>query len=121
MKRKENGCDCECIHKGKTDRAISYLNKINSLENVSEFFKTFADSTRISIIYILDKCGQMCVNDIAYTLNMTKSAISHQLKYLKDNRLVRVVRDGKSVFYSLADKHVKDIFEIGIKHVEELL
>ena len=120
MGRKENSCDCECIHKDKTNKAISQLNKIDNFNNITEFFKTFADDTRIKIIYILDKMGSMCVNDIAYVLDMTKSAISHQLKYLKDNRLVKVDKDGKSVFYSLSDKHVKDIFEIGLKHMEEL-
>lgn len=119
MGRKENSCDCACIHRDKTDKAIGYLSKIDS-NSITEFFKTFADNTRIKIIYILDKMGSMCVNDIAYTLDMTKSAISHQLKYLKDSRLVKVEKDGKSVFYSLVDKHIKDIFEIALKHIGEL-
>ena len=120
MGRKENSCDCECIHKDKTSKAITQLNKIDNFNNITEFFKTFADDTRIKIIYILDEMGSMCVNDIAYALDMTKSAVSHQLKYLKDGRLVKLKKEGKSVFYSLADKHVKDIFEIGLKHTGEL-
>ena len=120
MGRKENSCDCACIHIEKTNKAITYLKNIDNIKRETDFFKTFADDTRIKIIYILDKMGSMCVNDIAYVLDMTKSAISHQLKYLKDNRLVKVEKNGKSVFYSLNDKHVKDVFEIGLKHMEEL-
>ena len=119
MGRKENNCDCECIHRDKTTKAIKCLEIIDS-NTISEFFKIFADDTRIKIIYILDKMGCMCVNDIAYSLDMTKSAISHQLKYLKDGGLVKLEKDGKNIFYSLADKHIKNIFEIGIKHIGEL-
>ena len=61
----------------------------------------------------------MCVCDIAYSLGMTKSAISHQMKYLRENNLVKQERQGKEIYYSLSDGHVKDIFEIGIKHIEE--
>lgn len=116
-----NYCDCECLHKKETEKAIATLNEMISINDMIDFFKTFADETRLKILCILDRVKSMCVCDIAVALNMTKSAISHQLKYLKENNLIVSERKGKIVFYSLADKHVKDIFEIGIKHVEERL
>lgn len=121
MAKKELYCDCECIHKKETEKAIAELNKIDVLDNLCEFYKNFSDVTRLKIICILDKLKRMCVCDIAVSLNMTKSAISHQLKYLKENNLVVGEKIGKIVFYSLADKHVKDIFEMGIKHIKETL
>jgi len=118
MIKKESGCDCLCIHENETKKAVEELNKIDVIE-LSEFYKNFSDSTRLKIICVLDKVKKMCVCDIAVALNMTKSAISHQLKYLKDNNLIISERIGKIVFYSLADKHVQDVYEIGLKHVEE--
>jgi len=118
MIKKESGCDCLCIHENETKKAVAALNKIDVIE-LSEFYKNFSDSTRLKIICVLDKVKKMCVCDIAVALNMTKSAISHQLKYLKDNNLIISERIGKIVFYSLADKHVQDVYEIGLKHVEE--
>lgn len=119
MDKKENRCDCVCIHEKETKQAIESLNKLEELDTLCEFYKNFSDSTRLKIICILDKLKKMCVCDIAVSLNMTKSAISHQLKYLKDNNLIVGEKIGKIVFYSLADKHVKDVFEIGLKHVKE--
>ena len=92
--------------------------EIEKLYDLAEFYKVFGDCTRIRILYALFE-SEMCVCDIAVSLSMTKSAISHQLKYLKDNNLIRSEKIGKIVFYSLADKHVKDIFEIGLKHIRE--
>ena len=83
MSKKESICDCVCIHEKETQKAIGQLNKIDVIE-LSEFYKNFSDSTRLKIICILDKVKKMCVCDIAVALNMTKSAISHQLKYLKE-------------------------------------
>ena len=113
-------CDCGCIHKDKLDIAIKTLGNLPDSDSLSNFFKNFADNTRVKILTVLDKVDSMCVNDIAVALDMTKSAISHQLKYLKDGGLVKLEKDGKNIFYSLADKHIKDIFEIGIKHIGEL-
>lgn len=121
MGKKENVCDCVCIHEKETTKAITELNKLSEIDDLCEFYKNFSDSTRLKIICILDKLKRMCVCDIAVTLNMTKSAISHQLKYLKENNLIVSEKIGKVVFYSLADKHVKDVFEIGIKHVKEYI
>ena len=81
-------------------------------------YKVFGDSTRIKILYVLFE-SEMCVCDIAQLLNMNQSAISHQLKILKQNRLVKSRREGKAVFYSLADGHVRTIINQGLEHIEE--
>ena len=90
------------------------------LIEVAELFKVFGDSTRIKILNVLLK-KEKCVSDIAEELNMTASAISHQLRILKTNNLVKKRRDGKTIYYSLDDKHVYNILAQGIEHVEEKL
>ena len=88
------------------------------LYNLAELFKVFGDSTRIRILYVLFE-AEVCVCDLASALNMNQSAISHQLKILKQNKLVKARREGKSVFYSLADDHVRMIIAKGQEHIEE--
>jgi ArsR family transcriptional regulator len=88
------------------------------LYDLAELFKVFGDTTRIRILYELFG-GEMCVGDIAEKLAMTQSAISHQLRVLKANRLVRFRRDGKTVYYALDDEHVRDIIEKGVEHIME--
>ncbi len=88
------------------------------LYDLAELFKVFGDSTRIRILYVLFE-AEVCVCDLAEALNMTQSAISHQLKILKQSRLVKSRREGKSVFYSLADGHVSAIIAQGREHIEE--
>ena len=90
----------------------------DELYDLAELFKVFGDSTRIRILFVLFE-KDVCVCDLAETLNMTQSAISHQLKILKQNMLVKGRREGKSVFYSLADDHVRTIIEQGIDHIAE--
>ena len=90
------------------------------LYDLAELFKIFGDSTRIKILYVLFE-SEMCVCDIASLLGMTQSAISHQLRSLKQSRLVKARREGKTVFYSLADGHVRTILDQGMEHVAELL
>lgn len=89
-----------------------------SLYDLADFFKVFADSTRIKILYVL-LCSEMCVCDLAQILNMTQSAISHQLRTLKQMDLVRNRREGKTIFYSLADNHIKAILNQGMEHINE--
>jgi len=89
-----------------------------SLYDLTELFKIFGDSTRIRILFVLFE-AEVCVCDLATALNMTTSAISHQLKILKSNKLVKSRREGKSVFYSLADEHVRTIVSSGMEHIEE--
>ena len=87
--------------------------------DLAEFFKVFADSTRMKILWALHE-SELCVCDIAVVLDMTKSAVSHQLKYLRDANLVKFRKEGKIVYYSLSDNHVKKIFEMALEHLEEL-
>ncbi|HHU74808.1 MAG TPA: helix-turn-helix transcriptional regulator, partial [Clostridiales bacterium] len=88
------------------------------LYDLADFFKVFGDSTRIKILWALDR-EDMCVCDLAVLLGMTKSAISHQLKTLRQARLVKYRKKGKVVIYSLADDHVKNILEVGFEHIGE--
>lgn len=88
------------------------------LYDLAELYKVFGDSTRIKILYVLFE-SEMCVYDIARLLNMSQSAISHQLKVLKQNKLVRYRREGKIVFYSLSDDHVRTIIDQGMEHISE--
>ena len=88
------------------------------LYDLAELFKVFGDSTRIKILYVLVE-SDMSVGDIAQALNMTQSSISHQLRVLKQSRLVRFRREGKNIVYSLADEHVHTIMSQGLEHLEE--
>ncbi len=90
----------------------------SELYELADLFKVFGDSTRIKVLYLLFE-NEMCVHDIAQILNMTQSAISHQLRILKQNRLVKFRKEGKNVLYSLADEHVFTILHQGMEHVEE--
>ena len=88
-------------------------------EDLAELFKVFGDPTRIKLLYTLFE-EELCVYDLAGSLNMTQSAISHQLKILKQSRLVKGRREGKHIFYSLADDHVRSILAQGLEHVTEI-
>ena len=88
------------------------------LYELADFFKVFADSTRMRILAALE-IEELCVGDISYLLNMTQSAISHQLSVLKTNRLVKTRRDGKMIYYSLDDDHIKSIMKVGLTHIRE--
>lgn len=85
---------------------------------LAEFYKVFGDSTRIKILYVLLN-RELCVNDIAQEVSMSPSSISHQLRVLKQHRLVKFRREGKTIFYSLADHHVENILSQGLEHIEE--
>lgn len=95
-----------------------HIHDENELYDLAELFKVFGDSTRIRILCELFD-SELCVLDIADALGMTQSAISHQLRILKQSKLVKARRDGKSIFYSLADEHVRMIIAMGLEHVEE--
>ncbi len=111
---------CEYIH--AHDEIIAQVNQNmpddEILYDLAELFKIFGDSTRIKILYVLFE-SEMCVCDIAQLLNMTQSAISHQLRALKQSKLVKYRREGKTVFYSLADDHVHTIINQGMEHLAE--
>ena len=111
-------CDFIHAHEEIVERVRQELPDEDTLYDLSELFRIFGDSTRIRILYVLFE-AEMCVCDIAALLGMTQSAISHQLRALKNARLVKSRREGKTVFYSLADDHVKTIIDQGIEHVKE--
>ena len=101
-------CEHECSHIEVIERVRQIMPAEDVIYDVAELFKVFGDSTRIRILFVLFET-EVCVCDLAQVLNMTQSAISHQLKILKQNKLVKSRRDGKSIFYSLADDHVRTI------------
>ena len=115
--------DVECcatyqVHEELVKAVNEKMPEEDELYDLAELFKVFGDSTRIRILYVLFE-AELCVCDIAQTLNMTQSAISHQLKILKQSRLVKNRREGKQVFYALADDHVRTIIRQGREHIEE--
>lgn len=111
-------CDCNEIHEDLLKIVNDTMPEETELYDLAELFKVFGDSTRIRILFVLFE-AEVCVCDLAKVLNMTQSAISHQLRILKANKLVNSRREGKSVFYSLADGHVRTIIAQGREHVEE--
>ncbi len=121
MADKHNGIDrhdCNIIREETVDKFRRRLPAENDLYDLAELFKIFGDSTRIRILSVLFD-AQTCVCDIASLLYMTQSAISHQLRILKQSKLVKSRRDGKTIYYSLADDHVKLIFDQGLLHISE--
>lgn len=111
-------CDFMHIHEDIVNRVRAEMPGDESLYDLADLFKTFGDTTRIRILYALFE-SEMCVCDIAGLLDMTQSAISHQLKVLKQSRLVSSRREGKTVFYALADAHVRAIIDQGLEHISE--
>ena len=111
-------CGEECIHEEIVEKVDQELPCDEILYDLAELFKIFGDTARIKILYVLAE-DEMCVCDIAAVLGMNQSAISHQLRILKQSRLVKFRRDGKSVFYSLADAHVRTMIAQGMEHISE--
>lgn len=111
-------CDTQEVHPDVINAVRDTLPEEETLYDLAELYKVFGDSTRIKILFVLFE-SEMCVCDIADLLNMTQSAISHQLRVLKQNKLVRSRRDGKTVYYSLADSHVRLILNQGLDHIYE--
>ena len=120
MENREEAARCETVqvHADIVEKVNAEMPDEEILYDLAELFKLFADSTRIKILYVLF-ASEMCVCDIAQLLNMTQSAISHQLRALKQSKLVKYRREGKTVFYSLADDHVRSILDQGMEHVAE--
>ena len=111
-------CECNEVHEELLKIVNETMPEEPELYDLAELFKVFGDSTRIRILFVLFEV-EVCVCDLAKVLNMTQSAISHQLRILKQNKLVNSRREGKSVFYSLADGHVRTIIAQGREHIEE--
>ena len=111
-------CEVTLIHENNVKKAINELPDDELIADLSDMFKIFGDQTRMKILMALES-GELCVCDIAAVMNMSQSAISHQLRVLKQSNIVKTRRDGKVVYYSISDEHVKDIFDIAMIHVQE--
>ncbi|RDY25818.1 ArsR family transcriptional regulator [Romboutsia weinsteinii] len=118
MREEINSCDCNELHPELISEAKNTMPQEEMLYDLAELFKVFGDTTRVKILYALFS-SEMCVCDIADLLGMTHSAISHQLRVLKQARLVKFRKEGKTVFYSLDDSHISQIFDCGLHHIEE--
>ena len=112
-------CEIDVIHEETVKRVEKNMPAETRLYDLAELFKVFGDSTRIRILWALDE-AEMCVCDISYLLKMSQSAISHQLRVLRDAKLVKSRKEGKIVYYSLDDEHVRKIFEQGMEHIKEI-
>ncbi len=111
-------CEGEVIHEDVVKMVKATFPKDEMIFDLADFYKIFGDTTRVKILYALDK-SELCVCDISALLGMSVSAVSHQLRALRESDLVRTKRDGKVIYYSLADEHVKSILECGIEHIKE--
>lgn len=111
-------CNCIDIHDEVVNEVKSTMPQEEMLYDLAELFKVFGDTTRVKILYALF-ANEMCVCDIADLLGMTQSAISHQLRVLKQARLVKFRKEGKTVYYSLDDSHISQIFDCGLNHIKE--
>lgn len=117
MAKNEFICDCNIIHQDVVNHTLKNMADENLFNKLAEFFKILGDTTRTKILFALDQ-NEMCVCDIANVLNMSKSSISHQLGTLRRSGIVKCRKEGKEVYYMLDDDHVKQLFEVGIEHIE---
>ena len=111
-------CEEHCIHENLVDKVLKELPDEDALYDLAELFKVFGDSTRVRILVALFE-SELCVCDISESLGMTQSAVSHQLQILRTNKLVKSRREGKQMYYSLADDHVVTIISQGLSHILE--
>lgn len=116
MSKNEFICDCNIIHEDIVKKVLNTMIQQEKINKISDFFKILGDSTRAKIIAALDQ-NEMCVCDIANVLQMTKSSVSHQLAILRKAKLVKYRKEGKTVYYSLSDNHVQEVFESGLDHI----
>lgn len=115
----EEFCEINSIHEEKVRKVKKIMPKDDLIYDLAEFFKVFADSTRMKIIYALIET-ELCVCDIASVVGTTQSAISHQLRILRQSKLVKCRKEGKIIYYSLDDEHISEIVKKGREHIEEL-
>jgi len=111
-------CECNIIHMDRIKIAKKELNNLHEYSDLADFFKALGDETRLRILKIL-LSSEMCVCDIVYLLKMTQPAISHHLRVLKSMRLIKSRKEGKFVYYSLSDKHIVQILNVGFEHFTE--
>lgn len=107
-----------CVHEDVVNKVMTQMPPEETLYDLAELYKVFGDTTRIRILYALFE-SELCVNDMAQLLGLSQTAVSHQLRVLKNNKLVTFRKEGKIVFYSLSDDHVRSIIETGMEHIEE--
>jgi DNA-binding transcriptional ArsR family regulator len=112
-------CEIECIHYEEVDRVKSAMLDDAEFLNLSDLFKIFGDSTRVKILFALSQ-RELCVCDLAAVLNISQSAVSHQLRLMRANNLVKFRKKGKMAYYSLADEHVVKLIEMGVEHAREI-
>lgn len=116
MSKNEFICDCNVIHQKSVDIAIKKMPKEEIFYKLADFFKLLGDTTRCKMLYALDQ-HEMCVCDLANVLSMSKSSISHQLGTLRRSGIVKCRKDGKEVYYTLDDEHIRELFEVGLEHI----
>lgn len=116
MPKNEYMCDCNVIHKEAVSNVLTKLPDSETFENLAKLFKLIGDPTRCRILFALDN-EEMCVCDIANVLKMTKSAVSHQLRLLRQSQIVKTRKSGKEVYYTLDDDHIQKLFEIALEHI----
>ncbi len=114
----ENRCDCEPQNIELVNKARKKMPEYSEISDLSDFFKVMGDSTRLQLLMAL-QLDEFCVSDLSYLLNMTRSAISHQLKALKVAKLIKSRKEGKIVYYSLDDDHVREVLEKSFEHIKE--
>ena len=117
MSKNEFICDCNVIHQEMVKDTLSKMPDSNILNNLANFFRIMGDDTRCKLLIALLQY-EKCVCDLANVLSMSKSSISHQLSKMKDAGIVKCRKEGKTVYYSLDDSHISEIFEVGIKHIK---
>ncbi len=118
MSKNKYCCDCDIVHIEVLDRVKSNMLDENQFSQIEKYFKALGDSTRIRIVWALFN-HEMCVCDLSNLLSMSKSAVSHQLRELKFNNLIKAQRNGKNIFYSLYDNHVKSFVKNALEHIME--
>lgn len=114
----ENHCDCKPQNKELVDQVKNNLPNFDTIMDLSDFLKVMADSTRLQLLMSLQQ-SELCVSDLANVLDMTKSAVSHQLKALRLSKLIKSRKEGKTVYYSLDDEHIEEILAMAIHHIQE--
>lgn len=117
MRENDINCDCNIIHEEKVKETKAKMLDNKLFLEATNFFKIMSDQTRLKILFALDN-NEMCVCDIANTLDMTKSSISHQLSLLREQGIIKFRKEGKIVYYTLDDEHIKEVFEIAFKHIQ---
>lgn len=118
MPEEKSGCEYLCAQADTMEQLTASMPPDETLYDLAELFKVFGDTTRVKILYALFE-AELCVGDMAQLLGLTQTAVSHQLRVLKNSKLVRFRREGKIIFYSLADDHVRRIIDQGMEHVCE--